>query len=115
MPERATVGKTMPFGLCILMALSFFIFRRARAARRNPWVWIGALWSFSIGLGMAVSLVVVGWLLIVGGVDLEQQGVRSFLWLPTLLGMSCGAAVAMWCAGPRWQQTPDTTAETNQL
>jgi len=99
----------MPIGLWFLIVLSFFISRRARSVERSGLLWICVLWISPLGVRLAVWFSITCWLFIVYGVDLVQKAVRSLLYLPGVLGMSVGAAVAIWRARRPLAQTPDTS------
>ena len=104
-----TVMATMPIGLWFLIVLGFFISRRARSVERSGLLWICVLWISPLGVSMPVWFSITCWSFIVYGVDLVQKAVRSLHYLPGVLGMSFGAAVAIWRAGRPLAQTPDTS------
>ena len=81
----------MPWGLVVLGAFTFLLFRRARRVGRNPYGWVLLLWAGSLGAGLLGSF--VGYALTGLGAD--------FVAIPAtaLGGMLAGLLVVTWASG----------------
>jgi hypothetical protein len=89
----------MPIGLFVLIFMSVVIFRRARRAGRSGLAWIVWLWLSAFGMAVVVNVVCMFGILLWCNWEIDEDQLRSALYLPAAIGLIAGGALAMSRAG----------------
>jgi hypothetical protein len=99
-------------GWFALIATSVLIYRIAAANNRRRFLWVGMLWAFVFGTGIATAVITALILHFSGVSYATEQQVTQALVIPTAIGMLVGAIICVWLASR--SMTPDIPTDPDR-